>query len=85
MTREQGTGNREQGTGNREQGTGNREQGTGNREQVLRHGDRCYATGTGATPRGQVTGATPRGQGIGNREEVLDNFTFRYLQQFPAL
>ncbi|MDB9534283.1 hypothetical protein PN451_00215, partial [Dolichospermum planctonicum CS-1226] len=35
--------------------TGNREQGTGNREQVLRHGDRCYATGTGATPRGQVT------------------------------
>ncbi|MBO1070739.1 MAG: hypothetical protein HEQ13_15855 [Dolichospermum sp. DEX189] len=41
------TGNMGQGTGNREQGTGNREQGTGNREQVLRHGDRCYATGTG--------------------------------------
>ncbi|MDM3860476.1 MAG: hypothetical protein PT118_11660 [Aphanizomenon gracile PMC644.10] len=32
---------------------------------MLRHGDRCYATGTGATPRGQGTGATPRGQGTG--------------------
>ncbi|MBE9220313.1 hypothetical protein [Dolichospermum flos-aquae] len=37
---------------------------------------------TGATPRGQVTGATPRGQVTGKREEVLGNFTFRYLCRF---
>ncbi|WP_255501516.1 hypothetical protein [Anabaena sp. FACHB-1250] len=38
-------------------------------------GDRCYATGTGATPRGQGTGATPRGQVLrhGDREQGTGN------------
>jgi hypothetical protein len=53
-------------TGDRGQGTGDREQGTGNREQ-----------GTGN--REQGTGDRCYATVTGDREQVLGNFTFRYL------
>ncbi|MBE9220566.1 hypothetical protein [Dolichospermum flos-aquae] len=60
------------------------------RGQVLRHGDRCYATGTGATPRGQVlrhgdrcyatgTGATPRGQVLRHGDREKSKLSISYL------